>query len=59
MRNAFGIKEDFAEGSSFKEEHQKARREAEKQEKEEKYKEREKHKKRLVSKYLIINTCLA
>jgi len=42
MRNAFGIKEEFPEGSSFKEEHQKTRKEEEKAERELKYKEREK-----------------
>ena len=42
MRDAFGIKDDFPEGSSFREEHQKARREAEKAERDEKYKSREK-----------------
>ena len=41
----FGIKEDFTEGSSFSEEHQKARRETEKSEREEKYKNRDKKKK--------------
>ena len=46
MRSAFGIKEDFSEGSSFKEEHQQVRRETEKQEREEKYKEREKERQR-------------
>ena len=46
MRDAFGIKEDFPEGSSFKEEHQKQRREAEKLEREAKYKEKEKQKRR-------------
>ena len=46
MRDAFGIKEDFPEGSSFKEEHQKQRREAEKLEREAKYKEKEKQRRR-------------
>ena len=46
MRDAFGIKEEFPEGSSFSEEHQKARKEGEKIEKEEKIKEREKQRKR-------------
>lgn len=46
MRDAFGIKKEFAEGSSFTEEHQVARKESEKAEREEKYKEREKSKKR-------------
>jgi len=41
MRDAFGIKNEFAEGSSFKEEHQKARREEEKAEREERYKEKQ------------------
>ena len=45
-RDAFGIKEDFPAGSSFKEEHQKARRDQEKAEREEKYKEREKQRKK-------------
>ena len=38
MRDAFGIKSDFAEGSSFNEEHQKQRRDEEKAAREEKYK---------------------
>ena len=41
MRNAFGIKNDFPEGSSFKEEHQKAKKEEEKAEREERYKEKQ------------------
>lgn len=41
MRDAFGIKSDFAEGSSFNEEHQKQRREEEKAAREEKYKEKQ------------------
>ena len=40
MRDAFGIKNDFAEGSSFNEEHQKQRRDEEKAAREEKYKEK-------------------
>ena len=38
MRDAFGIKSDFAEGSSFNEEHQKQRRDEEKAAREEKHK---------------------
>lgn len=41
MRNAFGIKNDFAEGSSFNEEHQKQRRDEEKAQKEARYKEKQ------------------
>ena len=46
LKEAFGIKEDYTEGSSFNPEHQAAKREAERAEKEQKKKEWEKSLKR-------------